>query len=51
MSQECVQWFRSVQVAEELGPDKVQVLKIDTDQNPEISTQLQVKTAVLLFSY
>lgn len=30
-------------VAEELGPDKVQILKIDTDQNPEISTQLQIQ--------
>lgn len=32
-----------MQVAEELGPDKVQILKIDTDQNPEISSQLQVQ--------
>lgn len=30
-------------VAEELGPDKVQILKIDTDQNPEISSQLQIQ--------
>ena len=31
----------NLQVANELG-DKVKVLKIDTDENPELSTQLQV---------
>ena len=30
------------QVASELG-DKIKVLKIDTDENPELSTQLQVR--------
>lgn len=34
---ECV-----IQVAADLG-DKVKVLKIDTDQNPELSSQLQVQ--------
>lgn len=33
-----------IQVAAELG-DKVKVLKIDTDQNPELSSQLQVRKA------
>ena len=38
-----------MQVYEELG-DKIRVLKIDTDENPELSSQLQVGTssAVLL---
>lgn len=31
-----------MQVAADLG-DKVKVLKIDTDQNPELSSQLQVQ--------
>lgn len=30
------------QVATELG-DKIKVLKIDTDENPELSTQLQIQ--------
>lgn len=30
-----------VQVAEELG-DSVRIVKVDTDENPELSTQLQV---------
>ena len=34
-------------MAEELGPEKVQILKIDTDQNPEISSSLQVQMSVL----
>lgn len=31
-----------LQVAEKMG-DAVRILKIDTDQNPDISTQLQVR--------
>lgn len=34
-------YFNWVQVAEKMG-DAVRILKIDTDQNPDISTQLQV---------
>lgn len=33
--------LHELQVAADLG-DKIKVLKIDTDQNPELSTQLQV---------
>lgn len=33
--------FLCIQVATELG-DKIKVLKIDTDENPELSSQLQV---------
>lgn len=33
--------FMALQVAEELG-DKVRIVKIDTDENPELSSQLQV---------
>ena len=38
-----------LQVYDELG-DKIRVLKIDTDENPELSSQLQVAAlpAVLL---
>lgn len=36
-----------IQVAAELG-DKVKVLKIDTDQNPELSSQLQVRSITRL---
>lgn len=38
-----------LQVYDELG-DKIRVLKIDTDENPELSSQLQVGalSAVLL---
>lgn len=32
------------QVAETMG-DRVRILKVDTDANPEISTQLQVRAA------
>eukprot|EP00191_Tetraselmis_sp_GSL018_P006518 CAMPEP_0177609252 /NCGR_PEP_ID=MMETSP0419_2-20121207/18966_1 /TAXON_ID=582737 /ORGANISM="Tetraselmis sp., Strain GSL018" /LENGTH=138 /DNA_ID=CAMNT_0019104117 /DNA_START=161 /DNA_END=577 /DNA_ORIENTATION=+ len=31
------------QVAAELGPEKVRVVKVDTDENPELSTQLQIQ--------
>ena len=34
-----------MKVASELGPEKVEILKLDTDQHPEISTQLQVSRA------
>lgn len=37
--------FTFIQVATELG-DKIKVLKIDTDENPELSTQLQVMCPV-----
>jgi len=30
-------------VAEELGEDKVRIVKVDTDENPELSTQLQIQ--------
>lgn len=30
-------------VARELGPDKVTVVKVDTDENPELSSQLQIQ--------
>ncbi len=30
-------------VLEELGEDKVRIVKVDTDENPEISSQLQIQ--------
>lgn len=35
------EWLEFVQVAKELG-DKVRLVKVDTDENPELSSQLQV---------
>ena len=39
----CISMHLLLQVAEQLG-DKVKILKVDTDENPELSNQLRVRS-------
>ena len=45
-------WIYKVcaQVSEELG-DKIQILKIDTDENPDLSNQLRVSHPTDIYSF